>query len=109
MSLKYLNFMPQITILEIKVERNDVLVGVCGEDVRGWSIERVKKRIEQQKKLAPVQYQEGSWFSMGTFDVTDFSLTYIKHSSVNQAITDNLFDRKKVNTAMPVKDGTPSI
>ena len=43
-------------IPDISIEKNDLLVGICGEDVRGWSIEKIRTRIQKQKQLAPTQY-----------------------------------------------------
>ena len=96
-------------IPDIEIEKDDCLVGVCGDDVRGWSVERVQRRIQQQKGFAPHRFDPGPWYSMGEIEVTDFSLTYIKNTSVRQAAADNLFDRKKVNcnldfTPVSIKD-----
>ena len=83
-------------IPDISIEKNDLLVAICGEDVRGWSIEKIRTRIQKQKQLAPTRYEEGPWYSMGNIEVTDFSLTCIRSRSVNQAIANNLLDKKKV-------------
>ena len=83
-------------IPDISIEKNDLLVAICGDDVRGWSVKKVQTRIQQQKQLAPTRYEKGPWYSMGTIEVTDFSLTCIRSKGVHQAIANNLLDKKKV-------------